>query len=254
MRIPTYKILPILRDNYIFVLNSEDKSNLSENYIVVDPGEPTELKKFLKNSVHDNIKLNILITHHHPDHTGGLSELTRTFDCEVWGPRVSQKRIPEIQHGLKGGDTLSLCGFHFDVLALSGHTLDHIAFFEKKQHWLFSGDVLFNYGCGRLFEGDFQLAFESLQIIKNLPPTTQVFCAHEYTLKNISFALARARKMKNEPLINLLNEQLHEVNQRRSNNLPTVPFPLDKDKIFNPFLVAKNVEEFKEIRIARDLF
>ncbi len=254
MRIPTYKIIPILRDNYIFVLNSEDKNTLSENYIVIDPGESTELKKFLNPSAHNKIKLNILITHHHPDHTGGLSELTRSFNCEVWGPRVSQKRIPEIQHGFEGGETLSLCGFHFDVLALSGHTLDHIAFFEKNQHWLFSGDVLFNYGCGRLFEGDFQLAFESLQIVKNLPQDTQVFCAHEYTLKNISFALAQAKKMKNEHLIKLLDEQLDDIKNQRSKSLPTVPFSLDKDKNYNPFLIAKNVEEFKEIRMARDLF
>ncbi len=243
------RIIPAYTDNYIFTVEDAENSNL---VLVIDPGEASTLIKDLESR--KNVKLKILITHHHWDHVDGLSELTQNFSCEVWGPEVSRNKVPEIQHGLKGGERLQIAGLHFDVLKLPGHTLDHLAYFEAEKGWLFSGDVLFRYGCGRLFEGDFSTAYQSLQQIKSLPDSTLVYCTHEYSQKNLEFSMAWAKKQQNQNLLKKLVEAHQEITALREKNQPTIPFLLGKDKMLNPFLLAQTPEEFKELRSARNNF
>ncbi|MCV5919816.1 MBL fold metallo-hydrolase, partial [Escherichia coli] len=75
----------------------------------------------------------------------------------------------------------------FKVLATPGHTQGHICFYGHG--WLFCGDTLFAGGCGRIFESDAATLYHSLKILASLPPSTKVYCAHEYTAANLKFAL-----------------------------------------------------------------
>jgi len=250
MNSPTCKLIPIFTDNYIFALQSNSDSATTP--VIVDPGESETLIKTL--SLKPGQILKILITHRHHDHIGGLKDLCQRFDCEVWGPRLSQSQIPEIHHALVGGEKIQMGDFKFEVMALPGHTWDHLAFYEKNLNWLFCGDVLFRSGCGRLFEGDFATAYASLQKIKSLPPETQIFCTHEYTLKNMEFSLHRASLLKSSQWVNEILKQKNEVQKSRDQNLPSIPFRLEKDLSTNPFLLAQSVEEFKQLRVERDQF
>lgn len=254
MNSPAVKIIPIFKDNYIFALEDKHPTDPSSRYVIVDPGESATLIKNLSLKPNSGVKLKILITHHHHDHTDGLKDLMEKFDCEVWGPKMSQTQIPQIHHGLVGGETLCLGSFEFQVMALPGHTLDHLAFHESKLHWLFSGDVLFRYGCGRLFEADFATGYASLQKIKDLPLQTLIFCTHEYTLRNIEFALHWAELTKNSTRLKVLNEQKTAMQRLRKQNQPTIPFPLETDLTANPFLLAQSLNEFKEARQERNKF
>ena len=135
------------------------------------------------------------------------------------------------------------------VLALPGHTLGHIAYWFLEKNWLFSGDVLFGLGCGRLFEGDFTQGFESLQKIRQLPDATAVFCAHEYTEKNLQFC--KSIIYEASPRLTTYETPLMK---RRAAGLPSVPLSLKAEKEFNPFLLAPTKEVFSILRQKRNVF
>ena len=135
----------------------------------------------------------ILITHHHPDHIGGLPRLLEAYPgVPVYGPRAEAQKIPGLTRLLDDGDRVELPELDaaFEVLAVPGHTLGHIAYHEPRARLLFCGDTLFAAGCGRLFEGSPQQMHASLSRLATLPGETAVYCAHEYTLSNLAFARA----------------------------------------------------------------
>lgn len=228
----SWQRIPAFDDNYIWLL--EDKSN--QKLIAVDPGSASEVIEYLKNS---GKKLtDILITHHHWDHIGGVKELTEKYSPKVYGSQKDCSRLPKLDQALSEGDSFEIGNFNFKVFEADGHTNGHILFFDENLKWLFCGDTLFAMGCGKRFEGTGKAFHESLEKIKRLPKNTLIFCAHEYTLSNARFA------EKVEPNNQKLKERKLRIEELRSANKPTVPFILTEELDTNPFLRV----DFSEIK------
>lgn len=215
--------IPAFSDNYIWLL----RDPASRQAVVVDPGDAAPV---LATLAADDLQLaGIMITHHHYDHVGGLAELLAQYQVPVWGPH--NPTIEGITQRLGAGDKVSVLGHEFEVLEVPGHTLDHIAFFHRgEQPLLFCGDTLFAGGCGRLFEGTPAMMLASLESLAALPPATRVYCAHEYTLANLTFARAV------EPANEALQQRLSDAEQTRARDEPTVPSDIALELATNPFL------------------
>ncbi|MCX7699735.1 MAG: MBL fold metallo-hydrolase, partial [Gemmataceae bacterium] len=163
---PTFvEAIPAFADNYIWALRRGDR------IAVVDPGDALAVERYLDRR--NGQLVAILITHHHGDHTGGVSDLVAGRDIPVFGPALS--RIAHVNRPLRGGERLVLdaLGLAFDVWHVPGHTLDHLAYVGEDD--LFCGDTLFAAGCGRLFEGTGAQMFDSLSRLASLPDRTRVF-------------------------------------------------------------------------------
>lgn len=219
------KIEPIsaFSDNYIWLLYNETAA------WVVDPGDAGVVVKALERLA---MPLEgILLTHHHFDHTGGVEELVNRYQPRVVGPTNPAIRCVDTR--LSQGDSVELMGIQFDVLEVPGHTLDHIAYFAadyQPEPLLFCGDTLFAGGCGRIFEGTAPMMYASLQQLAALPAATRVYCAHEYTLANLAFAVAL------EPTLPAILDRISRDQARREQGLPTVPSQLGEELQTNPFL------------------
>ncbi len=243
------KIIPILTDNYVFIILNPLKTEA----IVVDPGTSAEVIEYLKKN---EISVNaILLTHHHDDHIGGALEIKSSFNAPVYAPLKNKFQIEFADHFVTEGDQLNIGSFQFKVIELPGHTLGHVAYWEKNERWLFSGDVLFGLGCGRLFEGTATQMYQSLEKIKQLPEKTKVFCTHEYTETNLKFC----HKLFSEfvpPVVSFdqLKKYETELALVRGQKLPSVPLQLDIEKVVNPFLVSKDLEQFTSLRQSRNKF
>ena len=213
-------------DNYIWLVSTNEGS------IVIDPGESKSIQKLIDNKTID-LK-GILITHHHYDHTNGLSELVKKNELEVYGPA---NNIDGINHRLNDKDKISIIGIDFDVISIPGHTLDHIGFYSANASnpILFCGDTLFAGGCGRIFEGTYEQMFNALKKITKLPTNTNIYCGHEYTLSNLKFALEADDTNKE------LIEEFKKVENKINSNIPSLPTTLDKELKVNPFLRCDNI-------------
>lgn len=226
-----YQITPVaaFEDNYIWVLCQQDNPSC----IVVDPGDAGPVLAFLQQQ--QKIPAAILITHHHADHTGGITELQQQFPhVRVIGPAMEHSRIPQLTERVSDNQLVEIPQLQltFTVIAVPGHTLGHIAFYSAPV--LFSGDTLFSAGCGRLFEGSPQQMWQSLQTLLALPDSTQIYCTHEYTLANLKFALTV------EPDNAALIEYTQRCHDLRLAKQPTLPAGLAKEKQINPFLRCNN--------------
>lgn len=226
------KALPAFDDNYIWSLLGDDNKTLC----VVDPGDPTPVIKMIDEQ---SLTLGcILITHHHPDHTGGIAELTAKYSCKVYGPDNSS--IAGITDTVKEGDEFTLLGETVSVLEVPGHTLDHIAFVVGpnaaggKPTRLFPGDTLFAAGCGRLFEGTPAQMTDSLAKLTALGSETQVYCTHEYTQANLKFAIAC------EPGNLVTHLRIAHVSALREQGEITLPTTIGLELASNPFLRCSN--------------
>ena len=213
--------LPAFRDNYIWLLRS------GRHAAVVDPGDAAPVLAWLQ--AHGDWQLSdILITHHHPDHVGGVATLKAATGARVCGP--ARENIPARDLALDDGADIEVLGRRFLIYALPGHTLGHIAYYQAEEGWLFCGDTLFAAGCGRLFEGTAAQMLTSLDTLAALPDTTQVCCAHEYTLANLRFACAV------EPDNAALQAYQRHCVALRAQQQPTLPSTLATEKAINPFL------------------
>ncbi len=172
----------------------------------------------------------ILNTHWHPDHAGGNAEVKAATGAEVVGP-AEVARIAPPDREVRGGDRVSLGETAFEVIESGGHTLGHVAYYDAADRIAFVGDTLFTLGCGRLFEGDPQQMWASLQRLAALPDDTRVYCAHEYTAANARFALS----VDDDPG---LKARAVEVFAARERGEPTVPTTIGLEKATNPFLRA----------------
>ena len=227
--------IPAFTDNYIWALRKE------KQLVVVDPGDPNAVQDILLKENLDLIA--ILITHWHPDHTGGLLELSKEKTIPVYGPKGGH--IEGITNELGENDQITILGNTFKVFETPGHTLDHISYFSDQENpILFCGDTLFSGGCGRLFEGTPTQMYNSLSKFSSLPEETKVFCTHEYTLSNLNFAV------EVEPTNKELLKYYEEVSNKRNNNEITLPSNIKLEKNINPFLrssessIKKSAEKY----------
>ena len=215
--------LPAFNDNYIWLLQDTAKRCCA----VVDPGDAAPVLAWLQQ--HPDVQLtDILVTHHHNDHVGGVAQLKQVTGAKVYGP--ARESIPARDVALDDHDSVEVLGLTFTVIAVPGHTLGHIAYHQADQGLLFSGDTLFAGGCGRLFEGTPEQMHQSLSRFTALADATLVYCAHEYTLSNLRFAVAV------EPDNADLQQRVRDAQALRERNLPTVPSTLALEKRTNPFL------------------
>ena len=212
------------KDNYIWLLHR----NGGLDAVVVDPGDA---KPVLRSLQEKGLRLGgILVTHHHWDHTNGIGELLAHAAVPVFGPAAESQPIKGLSHPLHDGDRarVECLEAEFEVLAIPGHTLGHIALFGHGM--LFCGDTLFSAGCGRLFEGTAEQMHASLTKLAGLPDKTQVYCGHEYTESNLAFALSV------EPDNKASTEYLAQVRAIRVNGQPSLPSTLAIEHQVNPFL------------------
>lgn len=234
--------IPVWEDNYIYLIHDK----VSQQTTVIDPAESQPVNACLHQK---NWKLDFIWnTHHHFDHVGGNLELKKKWDCKIYGYQDDAHRIPGIDQKIQDQGEVFLGDFSFQILFVPGHTLGHIAYWCKKEQLLFCGDCLFAMGCGRLFEGTPEQMFKSLSKIKELPQKTQVYCAHEYTLKNAQFALSLFPKD-----IQII-QRAQATKQLRKAQKPTIPFTLQEELLTNPFLKARTLKEFTHFRALRDQF
>ncbi|QIZ76833.1 hydroxyacylglutathione hydrolase [Ferrimonas lipolytica] len=213
--------IPAFNDNYIWCLIH------NSNAWVVDPGCAQSVRAFINE--HRLTLKGVLVTHHHADHTGGIEELKHSFsNLTVIGPQSAN--ITGLTTIVSDQQHIDLSGLPLEltVVALPGHTLDHIGYYNEQM--LFCGDTLFSGGCGRLFEGTPLQLHNSLQRLTQLPNATKVYCTHEYTCANLRFAV----------MVEPDNQQLLDYQQqcidKRAQSQPTLPSSIEVEKAINPFL------------------
>ena len=223
------------QDNYIWLIHND------QNSIVVDPGDANPVITALERK---NLRLvAILITHHHADHIGGVIALQEKYPhIKIFAPQKDKYDFVNIS--LKNGDEINIpeLQINYKIIEIPGHTRGHIAYYDKKN--LFCGDTLFACGCGKIFDGTHEQMYNSLKKISALPKDTKIYCAHEYTKKNISFALSLDPDDTNLKLRKALV----------SNIKNTIPSSLEEELKTNPFLKCTSLEAFKRLRDLKDQY
>ena len=204
----------------------------------------------------------ILVTHHHADHTGGIAELKARHKCRVVAPRREAAKIPVVDIEVGEGDRVKVGSLTADVIETPGHTLGQVNYFFPDDKLLFAGDTLFSIGCGRVIEGTPELMWQSLLKLRALPDDTALYCGHEYTDANIRFALTI------EPGNAALQARAAEAKRQIAAGQPTVPSRLGEEKRANVFLRADDpgvaaavglagapaVQVFAEVRARKNKF
>jgi len=238
---PVIEPVPAFEDNYIWLITDPP----SPKAVVVDPGDASlVLQIFEKRNL---VPGAVLLTHHHGDHVGGVAEILGSRKVPVFGP--SGEDISTVDRPVEGGDTVPLPDFGLDleVLDVPGHTAGHIAY--RGPDFALVGDTLFAGGCGRIFEGTPEQMHASLSRLAVLPSETLVYCAHEYTVTNLRFAL------EVEPLNEALKARFDIAQRERAQGRPTVPSTIAEELETNPFLRCDKAEVVAaaEARSDRDL-
>ena len=178
----------------------------------------------------------ILITHHHGDHVGGVAELKQRYGCRVIAPHDKTTRIANVDQRVANGDVVKIGNLLARVVETPGHTLDHISYVFDSDKAVFAADTLFSIGCGRVFEGNAAMMWDSLLKLRALPDDFRLYCGHEYTASNVRFALTV------DPDNAALKARADEVTRLRAANRPTVPSLLGEEKRANVFLRADDPE------------
>ena len=223
------------QDNYIWLIHND------QNSVIVDPGDAGPVISALERK---NLNLvAILITHHHADHIDGVIALQEKYPhIKIFAPQKDKYDFVNIS--LKNGDEINIpeLQINYKIIEIPGHTRGHIAYYDKKN--LFCGDTLFACGCGKIFDGTHEQMYNSLKKISALPKDTKIYCAHEYTKKNITFALSLDSDDTNLKLRKALV----------SNMKNTIPSSLEEELKTNPFLKCTSLEAFKRLRDLKDQY
>lgn len=238
----TARAIPMLSDNYAWLLTDSATGTIG----LVDPAEAAPVLALL-NAEGKTLDF-IFLTHHHPDHVGGVPELLAHYHPKVVGNGADSARLPRLDIATHEGSLVAFGDANVRVIETPGHTLGHVAYYLADGGILLTGDSLFSLGCGRLFEGTAAQMFGALARFSDLPDSTLVCAGHEYTASNARFALSV------DPDNEALQARAREVEARRAKNLPTLPVTLGQERASNPFLRARTVEEFAALRRDKDHF
>ncbi|MBF0173621.1 MAG: hydroxyacylglutathione hydrolase [Magnetococcales bacterium] len=229
---PVVYPIPVGADNYVWLMETA-----AGDAVIFDPGDFAPVADVLQRS-----RLNlthILITHHHHDHTDGVTALARHFGARVIGHARDAGRLPPLDLAVGDGDAIPLGPLNCEVMATPGHTLGHVVY--RIGDALFTGDTLFSLGCGRLFEGTAEMMWDSLRRLRALSGIGRVFPAHEYTLANLGFVL------KLEPEREDLASLKWWVHEQTDQGKPTLPTTMERELQFNPFLRADDPDFVQRI-------
>ncbi len=245
--------IPTWRDNYTYLVICEETREAA----VVDAPEVEPVVQRVDETGARVTK--ILSTHHHADHSAANPELAKRYDVPVIGHVSDASRIPGFTDGVDEGDTVDVGNQTARVLYIPSHTMGHIAYVFDEAKALFSGDMLFAGGCGRLFEGDAQMMYDALCVkLSALPDDVRVFCGHEYTESNLRFAVTV------EPENADMKAKLERVQAIRASAAAdwhdatpdemTIPSTIGDEKKTNPFVRAPDATELGRIRTLKDNF
>ena len=215
------EIIPQLEDNYSYLVYS----NVNKLGVVIDPADAAPIIKFIKEK--EIMLSGILITHHHADHNSGINDLIKFQSTKIYSP---DKNINKTSNIIKEGDLIKFDFIEFEVIATSGHTLDHVVYCSKQNNLLFSGDALFRFGCGRIFEGTYDEMKKSLNKIEKLDDAINVYCGHEYTIHNLKFLQGMFHNDK------ILEKAERDILEQIKHTKSSMPFNLGNEKKLNPFL------------------
>jgi hydroxyacylglutathione hydrolase len=231
-------LFPCLKDNF-GVLIHDPASGATAS---IDAPEAAPVEAALKKT---GWRLtDILVTHHHGDHTAGIAELKAHHKCRVVAPRGEAQRIAHVDELVDEGDKVRVGSLEARVIETPGHTAGHISYFFPADKLAFVGDTLFSIGCGRVIEGNPEMMWHSLLKLRSLPDDTRFYCGHEYTNANIRFAKTI------EPNNKALAARADEVAKLSAAGKPTIPETIGAEKAANPFLRADDAEVAKSVDLA----
>ena len=231
-------LFPCLTDNYGVLIHDPGSGATA----AIDAPEAAAVEAALQKA---GWKLSdILVTHHHADHTQGIAELKRKHRCRVVAPRGEAQRIADVDETVGEGDPVRVGGLIGSVLETPGHTAGHISYVFAADRLAFVGDTLFSIGCGRVIEGNPEMMWQSLLKLRALPDDTRFYCGHEYTDANIRFAKTI------EPGNKALAARADEVKNLRATGKPTIPATIGAEKAENPFLRADVPDVAKSVGLA----
>lgn len=219
-------LFPCLTDNFGVLLHDPETGKTA----AIDAPEAAAVEAALKQT--GWTLSDILVTHHHADHTGGIVALKKQHRCKVTAPEAEAARIPGVDATVREGDTVKVGALTGRVLETPGHTSGHITYVFDTDHLAFAGDTLFSIGCGRVIEGTPEMMWQSLLKLRALPDATRVFCGHEYTMSNIKFAQTI------EPDNAALNARAKQAAEQVKQGKPTIPTTIGEEKAANCFLRA----------------
>src|SRR5580692_9257770 len=237
MAAQTY-LFPCLTDNFGVLIHDPESGATT----AIDVPEAAPVEAALKKT---GWRLSeILVTHHHADHTQGIGEIKARHKCRVIAPRAEAARIAHVDETVGEGDTVKVGGLAARVLETPGHTAGHISYFLSDDKLAFVGDTLFSIGCGRVIEGNPEMMWNSLLKLRALPDDTQFFCGHEYTAANVRFAKTI------EPNNEALAARATEVTKLLAAGQATIPATIGAEKAENPFLRADVPDVAKSVGLA----
>jgi hydroxyacylglutathione hydrolase len=248
--------IPCLSDNYAYLL----RDHTSGEVAAIDVPDAGPIKAAL--AERGWTLSQVWLTHHHWDHVDGLVDLLAEYPAQVVGAKADAHRLPDLDLAVSDGDKFKLGALEVQILDVSGHTINHIAFYVPDAHVCFTADSLMALGCGRLFEGTPAQMWASMQKLMALPPETTICSGHEYTASNAKFALTV------DPQNTALISRSNDIDAARAVGKPTVPSSLSTELETNPFLrpanpgiratlgmqTASDAEVFTEIRKRKDNF
>jgi hydroxyacylglutathione hydrolase len=232
------RVFPCLSDNFGYLIHDPATGATAS----IDAPEAGPIVKALQRE--GWTLTDILVTHHHNDHVGGIPDLKKKYDCRVIAPHDKGTPIALVDQRVKEGDTVKIGNLTAFVFETPGHTLDHISYYFESEHALFCADTLFSIGCGRVFEGTYPMMWDSLLKLRALPDSTKIYCGHEYTASNVKFALDI------DPGNATLKARADEVAKLRAASKPTIPSTLGEEKKANVFLRADDVSVAAAVGLA----
>ena len=235
----TFHLFICRSDNYGLLVHDPQSGATA----AIDAPDAGEIERQLRG--HGWQLTHLFTTHRHGDHVEGNIALQQTFGCRITGPAAEADDIPGIDATVRGGDSFSFAGHEVRVLDCPGHTRGHIAFHMPEEEAVFAGDTLFSLGCGRVFEGTMEEMYRSVSQFKSLPPSTRLYCGHEYTQSNARFALSV------EPGNAALQVRAAEVDRLRAQGALTCPSTIGEELRTNPFLRTESPEIRKNLGLER---